>query len=190
VWPTLACFNPPPLIFFCLASSFMKFQGVQQIPVHTSPWYLFQTKEYYPSYNQDTKDTPRDVKMSHPLTSPSCTLCCLSWDPSIFRGVLEFHKWPHLIRTQYGNTYNQKKTISIIIEPPRSVKNRTAIESAINQRKFNPKLPIKNTFDSLHPINLLFPQFTSPNGILCCNPNIGFTTKCGMQGPMRPRECV
>jgi hypothetical protein len=99
---------------------------------------------------------------------------------------LELKQWPHLTRTQYGNTYNQKKTINIIIELPQNVKNQIAVESAINQRNFNPKLPIKNTFESLHPFDLLFPQFTFLNGILCHNPNIGYAVKCGMQGPMKP----
>ncbi len=73
------CSLTPLLIFSCLGSPSMKFQGVQQIMVHISPWSLSNIREYYPSYNQNTKDTPRDVKMSNPLISLSCTLCCLSW---------------------------------------------------------------------------------------------------------------
>jgi hypothetical protein len=42
---------------------------------------------------QDTNHNPRDVEISNLSTCPSCTLCYLSLDLSMFQEVLESQIW-------------------------------------------------------------------------------------------------
>jgi hypothetical protein len=71
-----------------------------------------------------------------------------------------------LAKAQNGNTYIQNKTKTIIRGTIQSLSNENTIEIAINQRKFDSGLPIKNMFESFDPTNLPFPQFTFSNGVL------------------------